>query len=341
VRSVQVHDRPVERAEAGQRVAIALPGVGRDDLRRGDALVEPGAYPVSYRLDVALDLLEDVPDGMRLHVHHGTAEHYARVVRVGTRYAQLRLASPAVAARGDRVVLRAGTTLGGGLVLDPTPPRHSDETRFELVERGDASKLVHAPVRADSLRDLSLAGTERSGDWVFSSAWLATLRADLHDRLADVDPLDPGVPLPSEPWARELLPLLGVELRGSKLYLAGSGPSLGERAGEAEQLERELEEAGFTPVNVKDPDLARFLEGEGRLVRLGDGLALGAAAYHEAERIVVEECERVGKITLARLRDLLETGRKPAQLILERLDADGITRRVGDERVLRRKAKAD
>jgi selenocysteine-specific elongation factor len=341
VRSVQVHDRPVERAEAGQRVAVALPGVERDDLRRGDALVEPGAYPVSYRLDVALDLLEDVPDGMRLHVHHGTAEHYARVVRAGDRFAQLRLASPAVAARGDRVVLRAGTTLGGGFVLDPTPPRHLDETRFELVERGDAAKLVYAPVLADSLRDLSLAGTERAGNWVFSSAWLETLRADLHGRLAKADPLDPGVPLPSEPWARELLPLLGVELRGSKLYLPGGGPSLGDRTGEAEQLERELEEAGFTPVKLEDPELGRYLEAEGRLVRLGDGLALGARAYDEARAIVVDECERTGSITLAHLRDLLGTGRKPAQLILERLDADGVTRRVGDERVLRRKARSD
>jgi len=340
VRSVQVHDRPVERAEAGQRVAVALPGVERDDLRRGDALVEPGAYPVSYRLDVAVELLEDVPDGTRLHVHHGTAEHYARLVRAGDRFAQLRLASPAVAARGDRVVLRAGTTLGGGVVVDPAPPRHSDETRFELVERGDAAKLVHAPVQADSLRDLSLAGTERAGNWVFSSAWLETLRADLHGRLANANPLDPGVPLPSEPWARELLPLLGVELRGSKLYLPGRGPSLGDRAGEADQLEGELEEAGYTPVKLEDPELARYLEAEGKLVRLGDGLALGAAAYEEARRIVVEECEQAGTITLARLRDLLGTGRKPAQLILERLDADGITRRVGDERVLRRKAKA-
>jgi selenocysteine-specific elongation factor len=340
VRSVQVHDRPVERAEAGQRVAVALPGVERDDLRRGDALVEPGAYPVSYRLDVAVELLEDVPDGTRLHVHHGTAEHYARLVRAGDRFAQLRLASPAVAARGDRVVLRAGTTLGGGVVVDPAPPRHSDETRFELVERGDAAQLVHSPVPADSLRDLSLAGTEQAGGWVFSSAWLETLRADLHRRLAEADPLDPGVPLPSEPWARELLPLLGVELRGSKLYLPGRGPSLGDRAGEAEQLEGELEEAGFTPVKLEDPELARYLEAEGKLVRLGDGLALGATAYEEARRIVVEECEQAGTITLARLRDLLGTGRKPAQLILERLDADGITRRVGDERVLRRKAKA-
>jgi selenocysteine-specific elongation factor len=340
VRSVQVHDRPVERAEAGQRVAVALPGVERDDLRRGDALVEPGAYPVSYRLDVAVELLEDVPDGTRLHVHHGTAEHYARLVRAGDRFAQLRLASPAVAARGDRVVLRAGTTLGGGVVVDPAPPRHSDETRFELVERGDAAQLVHAPVQADSLRNLSLAGTERAGNWVFSSAWLETLRADLHGRLAKANPLDPGVPLPSEPWARELLPLLGVELRGSKLYLPGRGPSLGDRAGEAEQLEGELEEGGFTPVKLEDPELARYLEAEGKLVRLGDGLALGARAFDEAQRIVVEECERAGTITLARLRDLLGTGRKPAQLILERLDADGVTRRVGDERVLRRKAKA-
>src|SRR5205823_4224865 len=44
VRSVQVHDEPVDRAEAGQRVAVALPGIERDELRRGDALVEPGAY---------------------------------------------------------------------------------------------------------------------------------------------------------------------------------------------------------------------------------------------------------------------------------------------------------
>jgi selenocysteine-specific elongation factor len=339
VRSVQVHDRPVERAEAGQRVAVALPGVERDDLRRGDALVETGTYPVSYRLDVALDLLEEVPDGARLHVHHGTAEYYARIVRAGARYAQLRLASPAVAARGDRVVLRTGTTLGGGVVLDPAPPRHADESRFELVERGEAAKLVHAPVRVESLRDLSLAGTERAGDWVFSSAWVQELREELRARLAGANPLDPGVPLPPEPWARDLLPLLGLELRGSKLYSPGAGPALGARAEAAEEVERRLEEAGFTPLKLEDAELARYLEAQGKLVRLGDGLALGAGAFDDARRRVVEECERAGSITLARLRDLLGTGRKPAQLILERLDADGVTRRVGDERVLRRRAR--
>ena len=51
VRSVQVHDRDVDRAEPGQRVAVSLPGVERAEVVRGDVLVAPGAYPVSYRLD--------------------------------------------------------------------------------------------------------------------------------------------------------------------------------------------------------------------------------------------------------------------------------------------------
>jgi selenocysteine-specific elongation factor len=90
---------------------------------------------------------------------------------------------------------------------------------------------------------------------------------------------------------------------------------------------------------VEDADLAAYLEREGRLVRLGDGLAVGREAYEEARRLVLEECEESGAITLARFRDLIGTGRKHAQLLLERFDADGFTRRVGDERVLRRKAR--
>jgi selenocysteine-specific elongation factor len=341
VRSVQVHDRPVDRAEAGQRVAVALPGVERGDLRRGDALVAPAAYPASYRLDIRLDELGPIPDGMRLHVHHGTAEHYARIVRSGERWAQLRLASPAVAARGDRVILRDRTTLGGGLVLDPTPPRHASPERFELLEQGDLAALVHEPVRAETLGHLGgdANGLEHAGEWVFSRDWLEELRADLRRRIEAADPLDPGIAAPSEPWARDVLPLAGVERRGARLYLPGSVASLGERTAAAEALEAELAAAGFTPLAVEDRELASFLEREGRLVRVGDGLALGAAAYDEAKRLLLEECESAGSITLARFRDLLGTGRKPAQLLLERFDADGITRRVGDERVLRRRAR--
>jgi selenocysteine-specific elongation factor len=91
-------------------------------------------------------------------------------------------------------------------------------------------------------------------------------------------------------------------------------------------------------VKVADAELARFLEQNGRLIRLGDGYAVSPAAYERARVLVVEECERAGQIALARFRDLAGCGRRDAQLLLERLDADGVTRRVGDARVVRRSA---
>jgi selenocysteine-specific elongation factor len=342
VRSVQVHDREVRRAEAGQRVAVSLPGVERRQVRRGDVLVAPGAYPVAYRLDVALEELEQIRDGARLQALLGTTHVPARVVRIGERWAQLRLASPVVAARGDRVILRSETTLGGGVVLDPAPPRHRDPRRMELLESGRIVETVHAPALAASLRHLigGEHGLSHAGPWVFSPEWLAELEADLRWRLEQADALDPGVPLPPEPWAADVVPLLPLERRGAKLYLPGAVASLGEREAEAAALERELSAAGFRATKVGDAQLARHLETERRIVRLGDGHAVGAGSYEAAKAIVVAECGEKGEITLARFRDLAGIGRRDAQLLLERLDADGVTRRIGDRRVLRRAARS-
>ena len=341
VRSVQVHDRDVERAAPGQRVAVSLPGVERSEARRGDALVAPGSYPVSYRLDVALDELEPIGDGERVQAHLGTAHALARIVRIGERWAQLRLAAPVVAARGDRVILRGETTLGGGVVLDPAPPRHRDAQRLAALARGDAASTIHAPVLVDSLRhvlDGEPAGVERAGPWAFSRAWLAELETDLRARIAAADPIDPGVPTPSEPWAGDVLPLLPFELRGAKLYAPGATASLGGREADARALEESLAAAGTRATKVDDAELARFLEAQGRLVRLGPEHAISAAAFEAAREALVAECEAAGEITLARFRDLVGTGRRDAQLLLERFDRDGLTRRVGDGRVLRRAA---
>jgi selenocysteine-specific elongation factor len=318
VRSVQVHDEPVDSAAAGQRVALALPGIERHQLRRGDALVALGAFTPTYRLDVTLQELAPIPD--RALVHHGSGATLARVVRAGE-YAQLRLAAPVVAARGDRLVLRAGTTVGGGEVIDPAPPRHADLDRFRRAAAGEV--LVHAPMRRES------------GEWEFSSEWLAELGRDLERRLDGADPIDPGVPVPTEPWANAVLARLPFERRGSKLYRPGTAAALGEREAEAEELEAQL---GAEPLKIADPKLGRFLEEQGRLVRLGDGYAIAPGAYEDARSVLLDELERSGRITLARFRDLAGTSRKTAQLLLERFDTDGLTRRIGDERVPRRSA---
>ena len=338
VRSVEVHDRSVDVAEAGQRVAVSLPGIERAQLRRGEALVEPRAYPTSYRLDIALEETEPIADGARVNVHHGTAELPAVVRRIGEHHAQLRLSAPAVAARGDRVVLRTATTVGGGCVIDPAPPRHASAERVELLELGDVAATVHAPVLLATLRQVwgdEPEGLRRAGEWAFSDAWLTELRADLERKLDAADPLDPGIAPPADPWAADVLPLLGLERRGAKLYRPGAAGELGEKQAAADELESRL---GLEPVKVDDIALARFLEEQGTLVRVGDGYVVSRSAFDNARAALVEECSSAGRITLARFRDLLGVGRRTAQLLLERFDSDGLTRRVGDERVLRRSA---
>src|SRR5204863_4730340 len=129
------------------------------------------------------------------------------------------------------------------------------------------------------------------------------------------------------------------ERRGAKVYLPGVAAALGEREAEALRLEAQLREAAGNAVKVEDAELARYLEQDGRLVRVGGGLAVSTAAYELAWAALVDECEAAGRITLARFRDLMGVSRRSAQLLLERFDADGLTRRIGDERVLRRTAR--
>jgi selenocysteine-specific elongation factor len=136
VRSVQVHDAAVQRADAGQRVALNLAGLALRDVRRGDALVAAGA-PVtpSLVLDCALEL-RGARSGARVQVHHGTRDAAGRLVALGAGLWQLRLEQPLLAADGDRLVVRSVAppdTLGGGTVLDARARRHG--RRPEIVAR--------------------------------------------------------------------------------------------------------------------------------------------------------------------------------------------------------------
>jgi selenocysteine-specific elongation factor len=148
VRGVQVHDTPLDRAPAGQRVAVNLVGAAVDEIERGDVLVGAGTeVRASYRVDAELEFAADAePEpGSRAQIHHGTREAPARLTWLGGRFWQVRLERPIVPATGDRLVVRRiapPDTLGGGRVLDPRPRRHgpSRETlaRLERLARGEA-----------------------------------------------------------------------------------------------------------------------------------------------------------------------------------------------------------
>lgn len=137
VRSVQVHGHSREAARAGERVALGLAGLSLAEAPRGEQVLGGGDWKPTRRLAVQIELLPGVPpldEGSVVSLHLLAARVLARVERLdpgplsggGAGRAVLRLARPIFAAPGDRVVLRRpspAATVGGGLVLDPEPPR--------------------------------------------------------------------------------------------------------------------------------------------------------------------------------------------------------------------------
>jgi selenocysteine-specific elongation factor len=137
VRSIESYGSTLAQSEPGARTAVGLAGVQRDDVRRGDWLVAADApWMATLALDVQLSLEDTAPRPLlvrsRVRLHLGTAEVMARVnprapiEPGGHGLARLVLEAPVVARTGDRFVLRSYspvTTIGGGRVLDPEPPR--------------------------------------------------------------------------------------------------------------------------------------------------------------------------------------------------------------------------
>lgn len=161
VRALQVHGADVPAVEAGQRAAIALAGVDRDDVGRGATLVVGPAWEPARLVTTSLRVLPgsdwSIEHGQRLRIHLGTAEIMARAFLADPRqvlgpgdeaWAQLRFEAPVVARAGDRLVVRSYspvTTIGGGVIAEPVGHRR------RRIDPPDAELLS------------SLVGSDREG----------------------------------------------------------------------------------------------------------------------------------------------------------------------------------
>ena len=227
-----------------------------------------------------------------------------------------------------------------------------------VLDRAAADAALTA--LAESGEVVPLAGAEPT--WLAQARYaelLETVREQLERRAAE-HPLEPVLPagavVPAGPGADALLraspptasssatgrtscsparapmPREGTPPRPMRCWRrsrpAASPPDL-----VALQLDSGLAEREFAA-------LAVALERAGRLVRFGGDLAYSSEHFERAREIVVARCEANGSVPLAELRDELGASRRIAQALLERLDADGVTRRVEDRRVLRRRASA-
>ncbi len=196
VRGLHVHGAAVERATAGQRVAINLHGVATDDVARGDVVGHAGALAPSHLLDVRLRHVAaataPLPPRSKVLVHHGTAQVLATLVIAGPpvppggeAVAQLRVdrATPLAALPGDRFLLRGftplanhGTTLGGGEIVRVHAPKlrgagRADEhaaviARFAAARAADRVALelracaAAVPARHVLAQRIGVAGAE-------------------------------------------------------------------------------------------------------------------------------------------------------------------------------------
>ncbi|HAQ06418.1 MAG TPA: selenocysteine-specific translation elongation factor, partial [Bacillus bacterium] len=152
-RQLQVHHKPAKMAFAGQRAAINLSGVSKDDLERGEVLVSSDHFIVTNTIDVAIRIVEDLDHLVKqrtpIKCHIGTAEVMGRIVffdrnelkeENGEILCQLRLDEKIVTKRGDRFIVRRPSpqeTIGGGWVIDPrgNKYRFGQQTIEELEKK--------------------------------------------------------------------------------------------------------------------------------------------------------------------------------------------------------------
>jgi selenocysteine-specific elongation factor len=138
VRSVQTHGRKVDRGTAGQRVAVNLQGVEHTEIMRGNVVTPRGIFHPTRAVDARFNYLPSAPRELKhravVRLHSATYEVPAQVIlldrdslRPGdTEFVQLRLKNPVLLLPGDLFIVRSHspqTTVGGGTVLDPAPPR--------------------------------------------------------------------------------------------------------------------------------------------------------------------------------------------------------------------------
>lgn len=172
VRGLQSHGRTVECVSAGDRAAINLQSIEKDQVGRGQVVAAPNYFSSSKRFDARLNLLKSASRPLRtrsrVRVHFGTMEVMARVsivkesqVEPGEHaFAQLHLEQPAVARRLDPFVIRQYSptiTIGGGVILNANAPRR----RLSDPETLNELQALDKEDPAEALENVLLAGGSR------------------------------------------------------------------------------------------------------------------------------------------------------------------------------------
>jgi selenocysteine-specific elongation factor len=390
VRGLQQHNRTVESASPGGRVAANLTGAEKHELQRGDVLARPTTLTATRRVDARVRVLTSAPQALRhgadLLLHTGTAEVACRCILLdadqidagGSGWVQLYLDRPIAAAENDHFILRVpspAATIAGGTLVDIHPRKHSrhDGLVRESLERRAAGDVLQEELRkyprgvtvAALLKatmapeaDVAALDTRRIGDWLYdAAAWGLIAERATHE----LEVFHGSHPLRNGMAREELRSRLGVppasfsavvqgliqdgrvEERDGAIAVPAHRVELHETDGTAASLLELLGKRPFAPPSLAEaaqqtgasPEVVRALAQKGEIVRVSDDVAFTKDSYQAAVAMVREIISTAGSITVAQLRDRMGASRRPVLALLEHLDAQRVTRRVGDARVLR------
>ncbi len=412
VRGLQVHNQEEQSARRGQRTAVNLQGLDRENIERGNVLATPGSLVPSLWLDLQAKVLEEVQRPIKhrapIRFHAGSVEVMGRVhtldrdeLKLGEdAFCQVRLDEPVTTMAGDRYVLRSYSpvhTIAGGVIMHPHPGRHK-RGRPEIIadlktlrsgqavdkvavmarlagERGvtvgELVRLVALPPKEldvlinQMLSKQELVRFDKEGGRLIAAPMQAELMqkaVELVSQFHQHQPLKPGMSreelkqrLGRNFEAKLYTHLLGKLIAGNELVAEKDLLRLPQHkvrlAEDDAKLRKHIEQAykdgGLAPPNLKDviaeedPKQAKQIFGvlinEGVLTRIKEDIYYHTPALQEIQRRLEEYLQANERMGAPQFKQLVGLSRKYIIPLLEYFDTKGITMRLGDERVLRKK----
>ena len=321
VRGIQVHGQNVSRAFPGQRVAMNLAGIGKEEISRGEILAAADSMESTMMADVKLRLLKSghrsLKSGARVHLYHGAAELICKVILLDREVmkpgeeavVQLRMEQQTAMKAGDHFVIRFYSpveTIGGGVVENPNAVKRkrrrklgaerrfqtSSDTDLSKEMSGNGAKLV--PAQINKTNSIETAGKNY----------------DLNDNNINKNKENE---LESTP----------IFIKIQNLYLnSGFIPPLTDEVKSDFSREKEFSAVFFKMVR------------SGVLVRYDEKHYMHRDIRKKALDMAVTLYKEKGVIKTGEFRDQLGISRKCAITLLEGFDRDRITRMTNGERIL-------
>ena len=412
VRGIQVHDKSVKIAEAGQRCAINISNIKTSEVKRGDVISTEGIMEPSLIIDCSIYYLKSAPKPLenrqRVRLYHGTSEILCRVVIIDKEeikpgeeaFVQLRLEKPLTAQRNDRYVIRNYSpmfTIGGGAIIEPLAhkcKRFDDEyiEELKIKESGSAYSILENTVKnlssefpkiSDILKALGKNEEElekKLDILVGEGSIIKLVNSDrpvyihsgyLNKKLEVItenlekyhkeNPLRWGISkeeIKNKVFGKglkqkvydELLCILEakhrINIHGNFISLYGYEIVYDEQQKIIkENIIKEFKSNEFSPpkysdLEAKEKDTKNLkmvfesLLDEGVIIRVSEDCYYTKASYDKCKDMIVKYINENESITVAQLRDLLDTSRKYSMCLIEHFDAIKFTKRIEDKRVL-------